>query len=80
MTSVDPKQDEANKPAPVDLYGPGGIFMTLPAEMPTHEYLRPLMTTKREKSWGEKLTYETGICYLSGTFPASTAQILSQLV
>lgn len=47
--------------------GPGGIFLQLPAELTAHEYLRPqALTQRRERSWGERLTYETGICYLAG--------------
>lgn len=46
--------------------GPGGIFLQLPSEMAAHEYLRPQLTTRKEKTWSERLTYETGICYLTG--------------
>lgn len=47
--------------------GPGGIFLNIPQELAAHEYLRPhSMHTKKEKSWTERVAYETGVCYLSG--------------
>lgn len=48
--------------------GAGGLFLELPDELSTQEFLRPQLTSRREKGWGERLTYETGVCFLTGLF------------
>lgn len=50
-----------------DDIGPGGIFMQLPAQAKTHDYLRSRMApVTQEKSWGSKLVYESGTSYIIG--------------
>jgi len=61
--------DENELAAPIhDDIGLGGMFADIPMEVLEHEYLKPRLTSRREKSWGERLTFETGVCYLSGIF------------
>lgn len=48
---------------------PDSIFVQLPPSLASPDYLRPHSLHKsREKSWGERLTFEVGVCYLFGIF------------
>lgn len=43
------------------------IFVQLPPSLSGPDYLRPHSLHKaREKGWGERLTFEVGVCYLFG--------------
>jgi len=70
MTTKEKTPAAASTTPPHTASGPdSSIFVQLPPSLSSPEYLRPHSLHKaREKGWGERLTFEVGVCYLFGIF------------
>lgn len=62
--------------------GPGGIFLTLPPQMNQHQYLPTTgehAADGHRGTWSSNLSYEMGVCYLSGIVGGGTVGVLQGL-